>query len=403
MRIVLVTPELAPLSDRTGVGAEVAALAAALIEHGHEVRALLPLAQEIDPNAHSLARRLKPLRVEAGEERATFQRYDGRTPQGIEVHLLALDQDAAIAQGTPAFWRGFSAAAAEMLAALPPADTCCIARGAECAGVARHDRAGARAARVHLLSLDQLNDELPLDREALEAFDRIALGGPLADDCRAAGPSPLGELLLSGTAIPLPRGIPARPPVEPHHKASAKVELQTSLGLPVRADVPLVVFLDGEPDRLRSPLARFLKGDVQAVAWEDESEGSLATLAERYPDRLALVPDSIDRHETLVGGDACVVFDDSSLPVTALGCGTVPVAEQRLADGVVDLDPALTSGSAMLFDGSSPATVDEGLDRLVTAYHTGQPFADLSRRIQSYATPWPSVAELYLQLIQLSQ
>jgi len=399
MRIVLVTPELAPLSDGTGAGSDVAALGAALCDHGHDAHAIMPLASEIDPGAHSLARRLKPITVEVDGQQTKWGRFDGRTPQGIEVHLLGMEPPPE-GPADHRFWRAFSAAAAEMLASLQATDTCCLACDPSCASVAAFDRAGAGAARVHLLSLAALDDQTQLLEEDLVHLDRIALVGEIADRCRKSGPASLSDRLAKGAAVPLPQGVSKRDPISPNDKASAKVGLQTSVGLPVRPQVPLISFVDGNADLLRRALSRGLRGDVQAIAFGDDGSGPLADLAERYPDRLALVPSDVEPLQSLIGADACVVFDDARLPAQALASGTVPVADHRLGTDIVDLNPELTSGSAVLFDREVPETIDEALDRVVTAHRTGRPFEELAQRIQGYATPWPMVADFYLQLIQ---
>lgn len=64
----------------------------ALKGRGHEVTVLSPLYGFIDPAAKHLARRLRKVEVELGDERTAFQVYDARTAAGVDVMFLGHEE-----------------------------------------------------------------------------------------------------------------------------------------------------------------------------------------------------------------------------------------------------------------------------------------------------------------------
>jgi hypothetical protein len=182
-------------------------------------------------------------------------------------------------------------------------------------------------------------------------------------------------------------------------KASAKAALQASVGLPVRVDLPLVLFAEPPGPRALEALSVFLRGDVQAVVATAGAEPQIDALVERYPDRLARLPGDEVTGAALLAADGCAVTGDPSLTVRALSRGAVPVTTPDSAEGVVDLEPSLASGSALIATDDSPRALAEALARLAAAFRAGSPFADLTERLPRYAMTWQRASQLCEQLI----
>jgi starch synthase len=91
MRILFVTPELAPFSAMTPAADACAALPKALKGLGHEVTVLTPLWGFIDPEARGLARRLKKVSASVGGKEESFALYDTHTAAGLTLQFLGHD------------------------------------------------------------------------------------------------------------------------------------------------------------------------------------------------------------------------------------------------------------------------------------------------------------------------
>jgi hypothetical protein len=375
MRIAMVAAELAP----------------------HEVHAIAPISPVADPQDYSLAKRLRPIEITSTGRTWAFDRFDGRTTAGLEVHLLGNAERVGQGAGL-GFWDAFCKAAADVLGSLDTAGLCCASWNAECAPVAAADRAGPAAAASHLLTICKL-DEASLERIAgtLDELDQVVIAGRLlADGIAASGFEPLSSMLADGRAHSVPMALPPAPPIHRSDKASAKAALQASVGLPVRRDVPLLVLAEPPGPETAFALARFLAGDVQAAA---PPGAQIDDLRARYRDRLALLR-SRPTDDTLLAADGCLFVGDPTLAKRCMSRGAIPVTVPDCAEGVVDLEPSLESGSGMIASAFTDRALAEALVRLAAAFCLGDRFCALTERIPSYVATWRDVSRLYEQLVE---
>jgi len=91
MQIALVATQFSPIIESTATCEEVSFAADRLVEQGHNVHIVVPFPAKLDPNQHSLARRLRPIKLELGGSEHKCVRYDGRTTNGATIHLLDID------------------------------------------------------------------------------------------------------------------------------------------------------------------------------------------------------------------------------------------------------------------------------------------------------------------------
>ncbi|MBW2278213.1 MAG: glycogen/starch synthase [Deltaproteobacteria bacterium] len=398
MRIVMAAAEIAPYVDTTGLGTDVAALSASLAARGHEVHVVTPLPSPEIAEAHSLARRLRPIKVSGRDRDRSFVRFDGRTSAGVEVHLL--DSAEPNTDHDYDFWDAFGAAAVEVIDSLGSAGTWCVSWNVECASVPVRDREAAETAESHLFVVHRIDDS-DLDRidQALAAEDRALIAGrATADACRSRGFAALERMMVRGHACSTTTPVAAAGKVHRSDKASAKAALQATIGLPVRRDVPLVLFGEPPPTAITEALKRFLRGDVQAVV-PLGGDPSIAGLLERYPDRLAQLPMDDPSSSDLLAADGCVVIIDPTLAARAMSHGAIPVTTADAAEGVVDLEPSLSSGSGFIAADGTARGLAEALSRLASSFQSGEPFAGLAERVPSYTTTWSDAAALCEQLI----
>jgi hypothetical protein len=398
MRIFNVATELAPYSNATGLGADVAKLLAALVLRGHEVRAIAPLAADADPSGHPLARRLNPIVVPCGGAEVRFTRFEGRSASGVAVDLLQPMQPLS---GEPLF-EAFNLAALELVRTVGAQDAACVSWNRACAPIAALDAAPTGTGAAHYVAI----------RDSADGFDgwkgpaaarRIILNGRSDTDSDfVPGAATLRAMLDTGRAIALPRAVDEHPPLDAIERASAKASIQAAYGLPVRADVPLALFTGRlEEGALLDALGGFLRGDVQAIALcrAEATAAELEALAERYPDRLTVVPAAVDDAALLAGADLCAAIADAALAARARSFGAIPIAATPRSDGAVDLEPSLASGTAFVAGDESPAAIVEAIGRGVSAFRLGKPFAALSERLATTATTWSRSAALFEQIL----
>jgi starch synthase len=88
MHVCFVTSEAVPFAKVGGLADVAGALPSALRALGHRATVVLPFYRGTDPRAHSLARRLTPLRVQVGPHDFTVEVLEGRLGTGVEVVLL---------------------------------------------------------------------------------------------------------------------------------------------------------------------------------------------------------------------------------------------------------------------------------------------------------------------------
>ena len=370
MHIVIIIQEFFPFVERTALARESVQLARSLKQAGMEVSAVLPTIEGVDLKAHALARRLSPIRARIGDREIVIRRYDGRTPDGVDVNLLEIEGEGS---ADPAIR---CAAAAALVGSFATPPDVCISFGREVEGFAEAARALPGLAETVLLA-NLTSVEGPVS--AVPYADRVVT---------ATGKSiPLGTEDAGKFAV-IPFGTSA---VEMSDKSSEKTALQMRLGFPVRADVPMTVFVAFE----KEALAVYLSGNVQAVIFDDRTD--CAALLDRYPDRLRkAAPDAL--FSLLAGADACVFENDAAMVAACLIRGTLPVC--TASEHVVDLEPSLASGTGIVIESLDAGAISEGLARLVSAFHAKDAFRLLASRLPSYAVTWQRTAALTLGLVE---
>jgi starch synthase len=201
---------------------------------------------------------------------------------------------------------------------------------------------------------------------------------------------------------------------DPSGKKVCKAELQRSLGLEVREDVPLFAMVtrlaeqkgldivSGAADKLLSRGVQFvLLGEGDAVY-----HTTFANIGKRHPKnaRILLGFDSQRAHAVYAGADVFLMpsyFEPCGLgQMISMRYGTVPLVRNvgGLADTVKDLDADPKSGNGFAFDQHSPEKL------LETAARAEKLFADKTRlekvrkRMMKLDFSWDASAKRYLEL-----
>ncbi len=354
MRLLFVTPELTPYSGTSPLGDACWALPKALRARGHEVTILSPLYGFIDPAARGLARRLRKVSAQLGEERVAFEVYDARTAAGIDVVFLGHEELFRSCRSLPTGddpqdgvrYGAFCRAAVEVArAADKPFDVVhchewqaalvpvfARAEGVELGTVLTvHDvRAQGLFPRELVARLGLPADYFGID--GLEFYGKTCLlkGGVLfADRVTTVSPSYAREITREGAGglegvfrkrdkelVGITGGVdvavwnPATDaylearfdPMDLGGKRRNKAGLQRDLGLPQRDDVPLLGVLgplhpSSGLDAIARIIGRVMRNDLQVAIIPDAapSDESLVTVLEehsrRWPDRLVVRAD----------------------------------------------------------------------------------------------------------------
>jgi hypothetical protein len=326
-------------------------------------------------------------------------RYDGRTSAGVEVHLL--DGNEADEDRGPDYWDAFCAAASEVIDSLGRSDVWCASWNAECASLPVRDREAASTEGSHLFIVQSCDHGTSADIEqALAASDRaLIIGRAAAVACRRSGIAALERMLTRGHACNVATPVIDSAPVHRNDKASAKAALQAAVALPVRREVPLVLVAEAPKAIVAEALAQYLRGDVQAVVAPGGDTEHIPPLLERYPDRVARAASSEPSTSDLLAADGCVVVGDGALAARAMARGAVPVTTADCAEGVIDLEPSLSSGSGFVCNADTARSLAEALSRLAAAFQLGRPFSDLTERLPGYTTSWSDTSRICEQLI----
>lgn len=457
VEILLITSEIAPYSRSGELGDVCAALPKALRSIGHKVTAISPLWSGIDPTARGLARRLTSVEVNLGAWRCACTLHDGRTTGGVELVFVGHGETFAPGPGEgsrEAQLRAalvFASAAAQVAAARQPAPEVLHAHGWFAAGalaLAQAELPGAaRVLSLHEASLDADLRALPdgvVLPSALVGQPSLLLAGVNAaervvasshDDAERlrTGATPLARALQGNKLLGIGNGLdaarwnaltdpmlPARfDPVDLSGKARCKDALQLELGLPIRADVPLLACLGSTAAKLLPQIAgRLLLNDVQLVVLGAEAEETavLSELGSRYEERLRLVADSDTapalrggalsgdekmRHRLIAGTDIVLVpaHDprQGDLHLCAQRYGALPVARKvgAMADAVVDCDAELVTGNGFVFEQADPEELLAVTQRALAAFAKRKAFDALRRRVMKQDVSWERAARRY--------
>lgn len=371
MKITIVADGIEPYVSIPGISTEAAGLAVALKRAGHDVSCIIPFNEQIDTNAFSLARRLMPIKFETAGTPHSCIRYDGRTPDGVEVMLLDVggDEDAA----SP-----FSAAATAIVQSFSQLPEACISLGARALDIAETCRNGP----------PDIADMCQIARMVPETADQWESAAQAADRVAFAR-RPLPDGVENGVVISTAGPLKAPATID---KRSSKTRFQMASGLPVRDDVPLVLVGALPESALRDALSR----DIQIAT--TLSNDTVEAIRQNYTDRLVVIT-ADDASDALAAADGAITGSDLSQLHSALAFGAVPIADRFVGDDAVNLEPSLQSGSAILttFDDDG---LRAGLGRLLGAFQLRDAFDKLTSRLPSYAVTWEKSARHYEQLIE---
>ncbi|MCP4606976.1 MAG: hypothetical protein GY847_41770 [Proteobacteria bacterium] len=399
MHIGIVATELVPFIEETPGSVDVASLASAFISLEHEVCVVIPLTPSVDLNAHSLARRLTPIPMEMDDKSYNCIRYDGRTSSGVTVHFLEIE-GLAFESGEPKRIEEFNRAAAAFLGTFTEPIDLCISYDSEAWLVPSlvRETASQKDSTVHMLITPSLDNDT-ITFEKATAADRIVVFDQTSiDEAVSNGIEPLAGMISQDRVIGLQRPVDRCEPLTWEKKSSLKAAFQLGSELPVRSDVPLILFAETENPSFAEVLKSLLRQDVQAICRARRSE--LSELRERYPDRLALIRDDGPLEKILAPADACVVGRDTRLAALALCLGTVPIAGPGSDTGIVDLEPSCQSGSGIVIEELSASALQSGLNRFTSAFGNNHGFRSLVTRLPQYTVTWRDAARHYLQLAE---
>ncbi|EYF00864.1 glycogen synthase GlgA [Chondromyces apiculatus] len=197
------------------------------------------------------------------------------------------------------------------------------------------------------------------------------------------------------------------------NKGRCKSAILHEVGLEIRPERPLVVSISRVveqkgSDLLAAALPKILRGDASViVAGEGDPElmGLLKAAVAKAPERAAYLGGVSEPvvHRLLAGADLVLVpsrYEPCGLvQLYAQRYGTVPVAHRTggLVDTVVDLDPALETGTGFLYDEpTAPALVGAAQRALAALTHPR--WGAVRRRVMRLDLGWDRPARRYAQI-----
>lgn len=200
-------------------------------------------------------------------------------------------------------------------------------------------------------------------------------------------------------------------------KAACKAELQSRMGLPVRADVPVLGMVSRLADQkgfdiIAGSIDEWLQQDLQLVflgTGDEKYEKYLTKLASENPQKIAVTVGFKEdlAHQIEAGSDMYLMpsrFEPCGLnQMYSLVYGTVPIvrAVGGLADSVIDATPqAIRSGVANGFsfaEYDAPA-LSATVARALTAYRDQSLWSQLIKTGMSADWSWANSAKRYLEV-----
>ena len=480
MEIVFVSPEVVPFSKVGGLGDVAGSLPKALRALGHKVTVVSLLYGSIDPGAHALARRLAKVKVPLGDEVVQAEIYESRLPSGVNVTLLAgprvsdrpgiYGEDggaypdnhlrfAFLARGAVEWIRAQSRLpdvvhAHDWPAALVPVYLKLLAAEDSRLAAVRSVFTIHNVAHQGIFPAETLAAVgLP---PAYGSVDQMEFYGGIswlkgavlhADRLTTVSPgyareivTPDGGARMDGVIRTRGRDLtgilngadyavwnPGTDPVlasrfdaeDATPKAKCKADLQQRVGLPVRAETPvlgMVARLDSQKgvDLVLGAAAQILRQDVQLVvqgSGDPVLMEALTDLGRRMPDKVVYRSEFDDglAHKIYGGSDLFLVpsrFEPCGLTqMYAMRYGAVPVvrATGGMRDTVVDCDPELTTGTGFVFEPADSEALYGALARAVVAFQRREAFAKLRRRVMRLDWSWDRSARRYQSLYQSLQ
>jgi starch synthase len=254
----------------------------------------------------------------------------------------------------------------------------------------------------------------------VNAAERVVASSHDEAERLRAGGTPLARAMQNNKLLGIGNGLdaarwnsltdpllPARfDPVDLSGKARCKDAVQLELGLPIRADVPLLACLGSTAAKLLPQIAeRLLLNDVQLVVLGAEAEevAALSELGSRYEERLRVVPDGDERmrHRLIAGTDIVLVpahdARQGDLHLSAQRYGALPVVRKigAMADAVVDCDAELVTGNGFVFEQADPEELLAVAQRALAAFARRAAFDALRRRVMKQDVSWERAARRY--------
>jgi starch synthase len=201
---------------------------------------------------------------------------------------------------------------------------------------------------------------------------------------------------------------------DPGAKARCKADLQAQLGLAVRPDAPVfgvVARLDPQKglDLLVEAAPRIMRQDAQLVVL-GEGDAALADalvhLAERFPERVAFrrAFDEPLAHKIYAGADFFLAPSRSEpaglTHLYAMRYGAIPVvrATGGMRDTVLDCDPAMETGTGIVFDRPDAEEFYGAIARALSAWRQREGLARLRHRVMRRDFSWDRSARQYQSL-----
>jgi starch synthase len=477
MEILFVASEVAPLSKSGGLGDVAAALPAALAARGHSVAVVSPRYGAIDPLRHGFEARHRALRVRGAEPTTVFVRRQGGVTHLLVEHLHYFGSRQGLYGDGPHDY-GDNAerfawlcrAALEVPAAFgfgPRILHLNDWQTALAAWLVRHERGGdgllsrlRTVFTVHNLAYQGVfkKEVLPalglpwevFRLEAMEFHDRLNFmkaGLVFSDAITTVSPSYAREIatpeggegldgllrqrhqdlhgILNGIDVREwnPAGDLQLPqPYDANHlsgKRACKSALQAEMGLPARADLPLVAMVGRLADQkgvdlVLAALPTLLGRELQLVllgSGRRDWEHAFSEAARASPQRLA-VRIGFDEglaHRIEAGADVFLMpsrFEPCGLnQLYSLRYGTVPVVRRvgGLADTVQDFD-GWKKGTGFTFDEYDPRAMLLALQRAGELYRDRRAWTAMVKRGMAQDFSWDRSAgqyeKLYAQLVE---
>ena len=220
---------------------------------------------------------------------------------------------------------------------------------------------------------------------------------------------------------------PQHDPLIPHHynaqslqnKAANKAALQTRVGLPVAADIPVFAIISRlveqkGVDLLLDSLPELLRHKVQLIMLgngDHDLESAFSALAAQHPTQVAA---QIGFNEELAhfiesGADLFVMpsrFEPCGLnQIYSLRYGTVPIVRRTggLADTVVDATPETLknrTATGIVFDEATPSALLTALERALALYKEPTLWQQMVGTGMKQDFSWKHSAKKYLALYQ---
>jgi hypothetical protein len=316
--------------------------------------------------------------VNRENENVRYERFEGRTPDGMDVHLLNRVNAESNFFDSELFGKAAWSVAKE---SAPDAGAILVLDG--CAVVPNLKNYSPLTVAVIQNRLSGQPD--------LSGFDRVVIHGEKTAQ-------KLLKLHHPHLTI-FPVAIPDRPVVKQRDKSSAKATLQFDYGLPVIPDIPLIFADFSLTDDDIDTIASILTQNVQLVIQAENSNDGLNELAEKYRDRLLIAPASVSSESLIACSDFSIIRDGLQKASIAASMGTVPIVHEDAAEWIITLEPSLQSGSGIIFGPETGMSAEQAVSVAIGYYFNTKEFLKLAARIPGYTTSWEKTAKDYNQLI----